>query len=332
VGGLFGGGSQIGKADLYTTTVAEVSNSTAQKPTKLNASENITVQATGFTGGHTNTEGGAGGLIGAGGAEDYFYIHTPLVRASIGDNGGVTATKDVSVLASDTIKSDAPFNGPMASAHQSAAGGVAIVEVVSQARVYGGTPYICPCEPEPIQGEVLIAEVGQNATIKGKTFQAKAWQQDVSVKSSAEAYAVGAGASAKANSTADAYTGSIVRIRKGAKITTTGKLDLTATGPNNIFTTSSATAHADGFPGAFAGATAASDKHSHDCVIAELGASLTAGQFTHHAGASPAINNNYGYNKITDAVIDLIIDGFESTPGTQTNDACEDIKATVKIV
>ena len=334
--GFAGGGEELGFADLYSTTIARVDDATAAAPNTLHGSGGINVHAHGYSGGHTLTIGGAGGAFNVAGAENTFTVHAPLVRASIGNNTNVQTSGELSVIASDKIASDGFGITPMAETQQSSGGGLEIVSARAKALVIDDQDLTVPGE-DPYFGELLMADLGKHVVGSVGNLIVHASQDWVDVTAAASAEGIGVAPQPTAVAQADAYTNSIVHIDDATDITAANTVDLRAFGPNTTFTRATADANAIFIPPVppppppAAVATAASEKHSRDCVIVEPGVQFTTVNLTAKAGADPAVDDTYGYLK--DAVVhsEGFPIGITDTPGTQTHETCVDFFADIHL-
>jgi hypothetical protein len=323
-GGIFGGGSQVSQSDLYETVIAMVDDAGAAQPNQLVGPAAITIQASGDVSGSTMTEGGSGGAIGAGGAEDHFLVHSPLVRAYIGNNTSVQTSGNLQVLATDNLDTTS-------TTHQDSGGLVAGVEATADAEVTGPQTITVPGEA-PFNGELVLADLGQSVQGTVGHLVMHSTQGFASSSANAGAFTGGAGATSTANTTADLYTNSIVHVAPGTDITAASNVDLTADGAQHTWTTSHAHAQAVSATVAHANATAGSEKHSHDCVIVEPGATFSAMKVNSQSGAQPPLDPGDQYDKSADAVpIAPVFIPVSSTPGSQTNEACADWNAFIKL-
>ncbi|MDB5352184.1 MAG: hypothetical protein JWN86_3431 [Planctomycetota bacterium] len=324
-GGAFGVGSQLSQTDLSGKTIAKVENTSAAHPNHLEATTGIAIHALGDIEGNTHTDGGAGGLLGAGGAEDHFLVHSPLVYAGIGDNTNVQTDGDLELKAQDSIL----FHTKVS---QGSGGGIAVDEAVADAQVSGPQSILIAGEA-PYKGELLLTELGHN--VKGNVGNLKmhSFQTDVAVYSSASAEAYGAGASATAKANTFVTTNSIVHVASGTDINAANNVDLLANGPNNIYTSTDASATAGVLPASFAFAKADNKKETQCCVIVESGVHFGAVNVDAKAGADPAIGPNDLFHQDAGATVYLPLPffGISVESGSQTNESCVDFDATVTL-
>lgn len=320
-GGFAAGGSQVNQTDLTSTTIARVEDAGAADPNEVVGTSYVTIEATGSINGTTNTVGGAGGAFGGGGAENHFVIHSPLVRASIGNHTTVETDGALEILATDNMNVSSTV-------FQEAIGGIAIAESTASVEVVGIHPIVVPGEA-PFWGELVLTDLGPNVTANVGHLVMHSTQGSVLLASDATTKSFGGSTAAHATARTIYSGNSIVHIATGSDLTSASDIDLVADGVDNVTTKTKAYAGVGFVPPLEASAGSVNEKHSRNCVVVESGVQLTTVNLNVDVdGTIPA--GHYIVDLKTE-VFGPPFDGTEPQEGSEALESCLTLDADITL-